>query len=211
LYARYAECSRDDMNRFQNTVEWLLEKQDPGVRYLALRDLVHLDETDQELITARKAAHTSGPIVTILDSMHPDGYWVEPGPGYSNKYRSSVWSVIALAQLGARMEEDERISLACNYLIEKSLTRHGQFSMSGAPSGTIDCLQGNVCWALITLGCNDNRLERAFDWMARSVTGEGIAPIEDNKAETRYYAGKCGPNFACGGNYKLPCAWGRLR
>ena len=24
----------------------------------------------------------------------------------------------------------------------------------------------------------------------------------------RYYAGKCGPTFACGANNKLPCAWG---
>jgi hypothetical protein len=199
------------MNRFQKTIEWLLEKKDPGVRYLALRDIKHLNEADQELIAARKAAHTAGPIATILDSMQPESYWVEPGPGYKNKYRSSVWSVITLAQLGARMEEDKRLALACNYLIKNSLTRYGQFSMSGAPSGTIDCLQGNVCWALITLGCRDSRLERAFDWMARSVTGEGIAVLEDKKAEIRYYAGKCGPNFACGANYKLPCAWGAVK
>jgi hypothetical protein len=27
----------------------------------------------------------------------------------------------------------------------------------------------------------------------------------------RYYAGKCGPNFACGSNNKLPCAWGAVK
>jgi hypothetical protein len=27
----------------------------------------------------------------------------------------------------------------------------------------------------------------------------------------RYYAGKCGPNFACGANNKLPCAWGATK
>ena len=46
----------------------------------------------------------------------------------------------------------------------------------GAPSGTIDCLQGNLCWALLELGCDDPRLDGAFDWMARTVTGEGMAP-----------------------------------
>ncbi len=199
------------MNMFQRTIEWLLENDDPGVRYLALRDIEHRNEADPELISARKAAHTAGPIVNILDSMQPEGYWVEPGPGYRNKYRSSVWSVITLAQLGARIEDDKRLSLAFNYLLENSLTRYGQFSMSGAPSGTIDCLQGNLCWALITLGCRDSRLEKAFDWMSRSVTGEGIAPFADKKAEIRYYSGKCGPNFACGANYKLPCAWGAVK
>lgn len=47
--------------------------------------------------------------------------------------------------------------------------------------------------------------------MARSVTGEGIAPLEDCQAKVRYYAGKCGPAFACGYNNKLPCAWGCVR
>jgi hypothetical protein len=27
----------------------------------------------------------------------------------------------------------------------------------------------------------------------------------------RYYAGKCGPGFACGSNNKLPCAWGAVK
>ena len=47
--------------------------------------------------------------------------------------------------------------------------------------------------------------------MARSLTGEGVAPIEERKAAVRYYAGKCGPLFACGANNKLPCAWGGVK
>ena len=72
-------------------------------------------------------------------------------------------------------------------------------------------MQGNLSWALLELGYEDPRLEMAFDWMARSVTGEGIAPIKDRQATVRYYAGKCGPNFACGSNNKLPCAWGGVK
>ena len=40
---------------------------------------------------------------------------------------------------------------------------------------------------------------------------EGVAPLQDKKAPLRYYAGKCGPNFACGSNNKLPCAWGGIK
>ncbi len=47
--------------------------------------------------------------------------------------------------------------------------------------------------------------------MARSVTGEGVAPVADKQAAVRYYAGKCGPTFACGSNNKLPCAWGAVK
>ena len=108
--------------------------------------------------------------------MEEDGFWVKPGPGYNPKYRSTVWAITALAQLGASATEDERIARACRYLLDHALSPHGQFTATGAPSGTIDCLQGNLCAALMDLGCEDPRLERAFDWLARSVTGEGIAP-----------------------------------
>ncbi|MCL4562275.1 MAG: nitrogen fixation protein NifH [Chloroflexi bacterium] len=194
-----------------NSLNWLLESSSPGVRYLALRDLLDLPEDDAELQAARRAAHTQGPIAEILAQMQPEGFWEKPGPGYLPKYRSTVWSIITLAQLGAEALEDERIARACAYLLDHALTSKGQFSMSGAPSSTIDCLQGNLLWALAELDYADHRLEAAYDWMARSQTGEGIAPLEEKAAPVRYYAGKCGPGFACGANNQLPCAWGATK
>ena len=190
---------------------WLLDAAAPGVRYLALRDLCDLAPDDPQLGAARRAAHQAGPISAILEQMNEAGYWAEPGPGYLPKYRGTVWSVLMLAQLGASLTEDVRIERACAYVLDHALAAGGQFSASGSPSGTADCLQGNLCWALLELGCQDPRLETAFDWLARSVTGEGIAPMEDREASVRYYAGKCGPTFACGANNKLPCAWGAVK
>jgi hypothetical protein len=189
----------------------LLESESAAVRYMVLRDLLDRPDADPELAAARAGAHREGPIATILARMDPTGYWVEPGPGYSGKYRSTVWSVIMLAQLGGRAEEDERIEQACAYLLDHGLTEGGQFSATGAPSGTVDCLQGNLCWALPELGCDDPRLEGAVDWMARTVTGEGIASRDERRAPIRYYAGKCGPEFACGANNQLSCAWGAVK
>ena len=194
-----------------DSVAWLLEKDDPGVRYLALRDLKDLSSADRELRTARKAAHQQGPIATILDQMEDNGHWARPGPGYHPKYRSTVWSLILLAQLGAVAEEDRRIARACAYLLDNNLTGGGQFSTSTTPSSTIDCLQGNLCWALLELGYDDPRLASAFEWMARTVTGEGIALMADKQAAVRYYAYKCGPGFACGVNNNRPCAWGAVK
>jgi hypothetical protein len=192
----------------QEAVSWLLESESPGVRYLALRDLLDCPPDDAEYRQASALAHTQGPIAPILDAMHEAGYWGGPGAGYQTKYTSAVWEVILLAQLGARIEADPRIATACAYLLDNALCSGGQFSTNGLPSGTADCLQGNLCWAMTELGCDDPRLEQAYDWMARTITGEGIAPMGTRDVPERYYAGKCGPNFACGANNKLPCAWG---
>ncbi len=195
-----------------DTLTWLLEPASPGVRYLALRDLLHYPEEDvRELLAARRAACDEGPIGAILAEMNDEGYWAKPGPGYNPKYRGSVWSIIALSQLGASVDMDERIARACAYLLEQSLTENGQFTMKGSPSSTIDCLQGNLCGALLELGYEDSRLEVALDWMARSVSGDGVAPVEDQQASVRYFAANCGPVFACGYNGQKSCAWGAVK
>lgn len=193
-----------------DSVSWLLEPDTPGVRYLALRDVTELSDEDAELKSARKKAHKEGPIAEILSKMDKAGYWVKAGSGYNPKYLSTVWSIILLAQLGASAHEDMRIEQACKYLVEHALTDGGQFTAisSGAPSGTIDCLQGNLCWSLMEMGYDHPRLESAYEWMARTVTGDGVAPKEEKDAPVRYFAYKCGPTFACGANNKLPCAWG---
>ena len=201
----------ENPNPQYDSISWLLEPDDPGVRYLALRDLLDKPDDDSELMTARATAHQQGSIATILDKMNPDGYWPKAGPGYLPKYRSTVWSITLLAQLGARIAEDERIGRACTYLLDHTLKSEGQFSYNDVPSGAIDCLQGNLCWSLLEMGCEDPRLDKAFEWMARTVTGEGMAPKSDKHAERRYYAAKCGPLFACGANYNLPCAWGATK
>ena len=190
---------------------WLLEDNEPNVRYLALRDLLERPAEDAELQEARELAHRQGAIATVLNEMNPEGYWVKAGPGYGPKYHSTVWAMILLGQLGATIGSDPRIERACQYLCEHALTEYGQFSYNGAPGGTFDCLQGNLCAALVSLGFDDPRLDKAFEWMARTVTGEGIAPQGDKTTPLRYYAYKCGPNFACGANEKLPCGWGAVK
>lgn len=196
-----------------DSTSWLLESENPGVRYLAMRDLLNLSADDKKLKSARKLAHKEGPIAHVLSKMDEEGYWQRPGTGYGPKYKSAVWALILLAQLGAAVKEDKRIRLACKYYLDHALSPGGQLSAmtNNSPSGTADCLQGNMLWSLMELGYEDKRMDVAYEWMARTVTGEGVAPMKDKHAEVRYFAGKCGPTFACGANNKLPCAWGGVK
>lgn len=197
--------------RYSGALEWLLEPQEPAVRALALRDLVGLAHDNPELVAARRLAHQVAPIATILAAMEPEGWWIKPGPGYGPKYKSGVWAVTLLAQLGAHVDADARVATACAYMVQNAMQPAGQFSANRTPAETLDCLQGNLCWALATLGCDDPRLEQAFNWLARSVTGEGVAPMQDRHAPLRYYAYHRGPGFLCAANGGLPCAWGATK
>jgi hypothetical protein len=141
------------MNIEKNPIDWLLEPNDIGVKYLALRDLVDADT--KELAAAEKQAHDKGQIAQVLAKMEKEGYWEKPGAGYYPKYTGTVWSVILLAQLGASPEIENRITTPCSYILNHTLTEGGQFTVNGLPSGTADCLQGNLCASLLDLGCKD--------------------------------------------------------
>jgi hypothetical protein len=144
----------------------------------------------------------SGPVRAILEAQDPDGFWVKSGAGYSPKYRSTVWQIIFLAELGAD-PRDERVQRGCEYLLSHGIAANGAFSCyrKPVPSGVIPCLNGNLLYALQRLGnADDPRVRTALDWQARAITGEG--PFQYLKS------GTAGPRFACSANEGQPCAWG---
>jgi hypothetical protein len=185
-------------------IPWLLEPdpENPSVRYFALRELLDRPENAPEVQAARAAIMETGPVPAILDAQYPDGYWVKPGGGYSPKYRSTVWQIIFLAELGAD-PADERVRRGCEYLLSHSIAANGAFSVyqKPIPSGCIPCLNGNLLYALQRLGYGDDpRVQAALDWLVRAITGEG---------DFRYLkSGTSGPCFACSANQGQPCGWG---
>jgi hypothetical protein len=157
----------------QAALEWLLEDDpaNPGVRYFALRDLRDLPPDDARVVAARAAVMQSGPVPGILAAQQPQGYWQKPGPGYSTKYRGTVWQLIQLDRLGAD-PADPRVRTACEYVLRHTQSSSGGFGASGvaretppAPSLAIHCLHGNLLAALLNLGwLNDERVQRAIEW-----------------------------------------------
>ena len=182
---------------------WLLEPDNPSVRYFALRDLLDRPDTDAELRTARAAIVDSEPVRAILAARHPDGYWVRPGPGYSPSYTSSVWQIIFLAALGADGAHPA-VRQSCEYVLTHAQAGSGGLSMTSIPSKVIHCLNGGLAHAFLALGLppEADRIQQALDWQARAILGEDI---------TFYASGTTGPGFGCVANSALPCAWGAIK
>lgn len=196
----------------EDPLPWLLEEDTPAVRHLALRQLLDQPEDAPAVQQAWAAAMQTDPIASILAAQQPGGFWVKPGPGYTPKYRGTVWQLIFLDQLGAD-GSDPRVRAACSYVLSHTQARTGGFaSWEGGsrpdapppPSLAIHCLNGNLLHALIGFGwLEDERVQRAIDWQARSITGEGF---------TSYYlSGTIGPGFSCSSNEQFSCAWGAIK
>ncbi|MDD2457641.1 MAG: terpene cyclase/mutase family protein, partial [Eubacteriales bacterium] len=176
-------------------LDWLLEEDNPSVRYFALRNLVGLDPASPEIHQARRAILQSSPVSVILDKQNPDGSWDLTEKFYTSKYQGTVWTLLILAELAAD-PTDERIRLACEFILSHSFEpESGGFSYQmsartgeGLPSGVIPCLTGNMVYSMIRLGyLEDIRVQKALDWIiTRQRTDDGETSPPSDPYYKRY-------------------------
>jgi hypothetical protein len=197
-----------------DSVPWLLEndKTQPAIRYYTLRDILGRDENDKEVKAARAAIMASGPVPVILAAQHPEGYW-----GKRPRYTGTMPAIVFMAQLGAD-GADPRIHASCEILLSRYIDSDGaplgSLSLKGTPSGSSYCTAGIMGAALIDFGwLEDQRLQTAMEWLAQTITGEGVADTSERDTNKRYGKSRSSaPSFACPQrNADLPCAWGAIK
>ena len=154
-------------------VNWLLEEDNPSVRYFTLTELLDKPVNDSEVKKAKNAIMNVGVVPRILAKQNGDGYWETPTAFYTAKYKGTSWQLIILAELGAN-EKDTRIRKACEFILANSQNPESSgFSMhlsgktgGGRRSEVIPCLTGNMVWSLIRLDhLEDPRVQRGINWI----------------------------------------------
>ena len=156
-----------------NPIEWLLEKENPSIRYFTLIDILDRPLNDPEVKAAKLNIMKNGVVPKILAKQNKNGYWDSPDSFYTAKYKGTVWQLIILAELGAD-GMDKQIKKACEFILENSQDPEtGGFSMAvskkrgiGLASSVIPCLTGNMVWSLIKIGyLNDPRVQKGINWI----------------------------------------------
>jgi len=154
--------------------DWLLEKNNPSIRYYTLRDILEKSDNDQEVKEAKNDIMEAGMVPAILAKQKKEGYWETPEGFYTAKYKGTVWQLMILAELGADGQNNS-VKKACEFILEHSQDREsGGFAHSssskkggGRHSEVIPCLTGNMVWSLIRLGyLNDPRVQHGIKWIA---------------------------------------------
>jgi hypothetical protein len=179
-------------------LSWLLEEDNPSVRYFTLRDLLHRPPDDSELVTARSNIMASRPVQEILSAQYPEGHWIKPDRGYSPKYRATVWQLLFLAELGAT--HNRAIDRGCRVVLQKTfLLEAGLFSATKYATGTVTCLNGNLLASLCRLGYGDHSTVRTVSHvLAQRIVEEGFDCPANAMDRTRRETW-------------LPCAWGAIK
>lgn len=153
---------------------WLLERENPSARYLALRYLLDCGEQDSQASETRAAIPTWRPVREILALMDAVDFWGRADRPFYGGAVGTHATLHLLAALG--MPRTPQLEAACENLFEHGQHESGGFTYDGAPGRIFLCYTGNGIRTLVHFGYRgDPRLERALEYLtARSITPGGL-------------------------------------
>lgn len=153
-------------------IEWLLEENQPSIKYLALTQLVGKTENDLEVRSSKQMITKTGWASEILAKQLPGGWWLEKENLYRPKYLSTNWMLLTLSDLGLT-RADPRISTACELWIRRLAKKDGGFSTDNSRKSEL-CLVGNTARALVRFGYVDHpKVRSAFQWLVKNQKENG--------------------------------------
>jgi hypothetical protein len=156
----------------RKVLDWLLEEDEPSMRYLALTKLLEKPESDPEVQETKRMIGKKGWAADILSKQMPGGWWIEEESLYRPKYVSTNWMLLVLADLGLT-KADSRIRKACELWIERFAKKDGGFGADSWNKSHL-CIVGNTARALVQFGYADHpKVESAFEWLAKNAAEKG--------------------------------------
>ena len=99
-------------------LDWLLQEDQPSIKYLALTQLLGRPENDPNVASAKKATTEKGWAAEILAKQLAGGWWMGEESLYKPKYFSTNWKLLILSDLGLTKEEP-RIAKSCELWIKR--------------------------------------------------------------------------------------------
>ena len=162
----------------QQVIHWLLEEEQPSVRYYTLVDILGREENDPAVREAYSRIPRDGWAKDILKLQKPGGYWEPNEPTrlrgwldflYLPKYVSTNWRAIVLSDLGLTSKE-RRIRRIAELFFKYKL-RLG--SMVNIFNDEV-CIVGNTARMLTRFGyADDLRVRKLFDRLVEDQKEDG--------------------------------------
>lgn len=156
----------------KKAIDWLLEEDQPSVKYLTLTQLLGKKEKDAEAVSAKKAITAKGWVAEILAKRNAEGWWASGESLYRPKYLSTNWMLLILSDLGVT-KADPRIKKSCELWIKKFAKKDGGFAWETSTRSHL-CTVGNTARALVKFGYADHpKVRSAFEWMVKNAAEKG--------------------------------------
>jgi hypothetical protein len=170
-------------------LDWLLEDEEPSLRYRTLTELLDRAADDVDVTSARNAIAESTHAQRIFTKMHPDGYllqrksstkeWIGDGVEYGS-FATTHFVLSYLSELGFTVE-DARVAQAADRYLDLQQA-DGDFWLH------ISCLYSYNIRTFIRLGLReDARVQRTIDLMLGTERADGgyLCDMHEGRYKTR--------------------------
>ncbi len=151
-------------------VDWLLEKNQPAIRYRTLTEILDRPDDDPAVRVAHPQITKRGWAADILKEQLPDlegdwsGYWHNYVLLNRPKYVATVWKFLVLTELGVKAS-NERLMKTCKLLSRRYLKDREDYHL---------CMTANIARGFLRAGYDDHHLvRRALDWLVREQKEDG--------------------------------------
>lgn len=174
-----------ETSKRDQAVSWLLEQENPGVRYWAFRELLQRPEDDLETTASQHSLASWSPVLDLLKQQNPNGYWEEPEDVYWPKWTATVWQLILLGELGFSRRHPA-IKAGCEHFLKvmdsqdrswpppdySDKDAEGQWL--GWRSVWEPCVTGNMARTLTLFGYqDDSRVREMYEWLVKYQLPDG--------------------------------------
>ena len=165
-------------DRDAQVIDWLLEGDQPAVRYHTLVDLLGRKQDDPEVKAAYSTIARAGWAHDLLRTQKPKGYWEAHEPRTVREwvnflrfpvFGSSIWKGIVLSDLGLTAT-DPRIRRLADRIFEYMLPLSSPLNLFTEEV----CIVGNAARMLTRFGYGDDRrVRKLYDWMIEDQREDG--------------------------------------
>lgn len=161
-------------------VRWLLEADNPPIRYGTLRDLLERPAGDPEVRAASSAIPSFPPLAQLLAAQKHDGYWVGRDY-YLPKNAGTFWTLCVLADMGLTREHPA-VQRGVAYLLAHQ-RQDGAFCRRRRISGQgivqepdpDPCTHARIVRLLIQFGYGEDAQTRAgMAWLLATQRQDGM-------------------------------------
>jgi hypothetical protein len=150
-----------------DVIHWLLEDDQPAVRYFALVDIVGRPASDGKAMSAKEKIPRRGWAREILEKQKREGNWESRKNLYRQKYTATNWRMLVLSDLGLTAKNG-RIERACAMLFAEWLK-----VQPSQADGEI-CFVGNLARMLTRFGYGeDARVKGLYEWIVQNQKDDG--------------------------------------
>jgi hypothetical protein len=164
----------------ESLISWLLEVENPPIRYRTLTELLERSAEDPDVRAAKEAIAYYPPVADLLAVQKPSGHWVQRDY-YLPKAYGTFWTLIVLADMGLS-KEDEHVNRGCEFIFAHQRD-DGQFCRRRRIAGkgltweaeAEPCTQARIVRFLIQFGYGDDpRIHSALEWLLATQRQDGM-------------------------------------